>query len=240
MLGGYAAVAEFETFLKKRGDAGPRNDLARLAGARLVIASEVQEGRAFDEAVVKSITGGDMITARYLYQESFEFRPQFTLWLAGNSRPAISAHDSGMWRRILLVPFPLTIPEGKRDPSLKQRLTSHPDSQAAILDWAVRGCQEWQEHRLAVPEAVLRQTRAYRADNDPLRNWLAARCRFDADARTPAGHLREDHRLWCEDNEAAPAANKAWGHGLRQRGLELIKSRGEKFWHGITLLQEDR
>jgi hypothetical protein len=96
-----------------------------------VIASEVQEGRSFDEAVVKSITGGDMITARYLYRESFEFRPQFTLWLAGNSRPAISAHDGGMWRRILLVPFPLTIPERQRDPALNQRLTTDPDSQAA-------------------------------------------------------------------------------------------------------------
>src|SRR5262249_32059747 len=105
VLGEYAAVADFETFLKRRGDAGIRNDIARLAGARFVVSIEVDDGKALAEGLIKLLTGGDVVTARFLYREAFEFQPRFKLWLAANERPRVRADDAAMWRRIIQVPF---------------------------------------------------------------------------------------------------------------------------------------
>jgi putative DNA primase/helicase len=233
----YARVADFEAFLKKRGDNGVRNDLARLAGARMVIASEVQEGRSFDAATLKAITGGDRIAARYLYKETFEFKPQFALWLGANDRPAIAAHDSGMWRRMRLIPFMVTIPEGERDPALKQRLTRDPDSQAAILAWAVRGCQEWQSDGLAVPAIVHHHTDGYRDDNDPMREWRDACCVLDPEARTLARDLEASYQRWIERNEGRRVSGQEWGSTLKHWGLKKVRGTGgTRAWHGIALL----
>jgi putative DNA primase/helicase len=121
MLGEYAACAAFDTFLQRR-EGGPREDIARLDGARFVTATEGREGRRLDEALIKSVTGGDMVTARHLYQGSFEFVPQFKLWLATNHLPRIEGGDDAIWRRIRLIPFGVQIPEAERDPGLVDRL----------------------------------------------------------------------------------------------------------------------
>jgi phage/plasmid-associated DNA primase len=104
----------------------------------------------------------------------------------------------------------------------------------------VRGCQEWQEHRLAVPDAVRNPTAEYRAQSDPLRDWLVDRCRFDPEARTLSRALRDDHDRWCQRRGATAASNTEWGDGLRRRGVHKTKSSGHKAWRGIALLQEDR
>ena len=113
VLGDYAATADFETFLKRHGDAGIRNDVARLAGARLVISVEVDDGQALAEGLLKLLTGGDTVAARFLYRETFEFRPVFKLWLAANDRPRVNADDAAMWRRILQLPFVQRDPRGR-------------------------------------------------------------------------------------------------------------------------------
>ena len=152
-LGEYAATADFETFLKRHGDAGIRNDIARLAGARFVVSIEVDEGKALAEGLVKMLTGGDTVAARFLYRETFEFLPVFKLWLAANTRPRASADDGAIWRRILQVPFAAVIPEAERDERVKITLRTSPEVQTAILAWAVQGCLEWQQAGLAAPSA---------------------------------------------------------------------------------------
>lgn len=150
-LGDYASTADFETFLQRRGDAGIRNDIARLAGARMVVSVEVEDGKRLAEGLIKQLTGGDKIAARFLHREFFEFEPQFTLWLVANTRPRAHASDDALWRRIVQVPFTVVIPEPERDPELKRALRTDPAEQTAILAWLVQGCLEWQRRGLDVP-----------------------------------------------------------------------------------------
>lgn len=113
-LGDYATTASIETFTETRGDRHP-TDIATLAGAPLVVASEVDEGRHWDEARLKSLTGGYVLTARKMRKDFFEFRPQFTLIIAGNHKPALKAVDDAVRRRFHLVPFTVSIPDRERD-----------------------------------------------------------------------------------------------------------------------------
>ena len=93
-----------------------------MAGARFVVSIEVEEGKRLAEALIKTICGGDTVSARHLYQAHFEFRPQCKLWLACNDAPRVSDTDTGLWRRILRVPFDRTIPSNERDPAVKMIL----------------------------------------------------------------------------------------------------------------------
>ena len=181
-LGEYATTSDFETFLKRRGDAGIRNDIARLAGARLVVSIEVDEGKKLAEGLIKQVTGGDTVTARFLNREFFEFLPQFKLWLAANNKPSVNPTDKAMWKRILLVPFIHEVPEAERDPEVKRRLRDPSEFGPAILTWAVRGCLMWQKDGLKVPKRVAHATDKYREEMDSLSDFLADRCVVDPEA----------------------------------------------------------
>jgi len=183
LLGGYSRVADFETFLQRSFSGGPRNDVAHLAGSRFVVSIEVDEGKKLAEGVVKTLTGGDSVSARFLYSNIFEFRPTFKLWLAANHEPKVSDEDDAMWRRILRVPFDYSIPEGARDPRVKAVLRSTRDAGPAILAWAVKGCLAWQRHGLDVPPAIKEATQDYRHAMDPLADFFQERCVFANNAR---------------------------------------------------------
>ncbi len=109
-LGDYAKSADFESFVQRRDAGAVRNDIAELAGRRFVVSIEVDEGKKLAEGLVKLITGGDTVRARFLYQEAFDFVPQFKLWLAANHAPKVKHDDSAMWRRILRIPFENIVP----------------------------------------------------------------------------------------------------------------------------------
>lgn len=230
-LGDYATVADFETFLKRRGDAGIRNDVARLAGARLVVSIEVDDGKALAEGLLKLLTGGDMVVARFLYAESFEFAPKFTLWLAANDRPRVNADDAAMWRRILQLPFTHVIPEADRDERVKIELRSNPDVQAAILAWAVAGCLEWQRIGLAVPAIVRDYTAEYQAENDALRDWLADCCKVEPEVWSTVAALKTSYEAWCDKNGERPVTARKLGTLLEAKGFhgeKRTEGRGRK------------
>ena len=126
-------------------------ELAKLAGARLVVAQETQKGRRWDETKIKALTGGDKITARFMRQDFFDFTPMFKLFIAGNHKPRLSSVDEAMRRRLLLVPFTVQIPVAERDPDLPRKLQAE---WPAILRWAVDGCLEWRQTGLAPPQIV--------------------------------------------------------------------------------------
>lgn len=149
-LGDYAMTADFETFLRRRDVGGPRNDLARLAGARIVLSIEVEQGRRLAEGLIKMLTGGDTVAARFLFHEAFEFRPTFTLWLVANHAPKVPDDDDALWRRIVRIPFEHTLPKEARDPTVKAALRDPQTAGAAILAWAVEGCLAWQRHGLQI------------------------------------------------------------------------------------------
>lgn len=169
-LGDYAETADFESFLRKPPQSGTlRNDIASLAGKRFVTSIEVDEGRKLAEGLIKILTGGDKIKARFLYHEGFEFVPQFKLWLAANHEPKISDNDDAIWRRIAKVPFTHALPKKDRKPTVKATLRNPAIAGSAILAWAVKGCLKWQKEGLVVPEVVERATENYRLEQDPLK-----------------------------------------------------------------------
>jgi putative DNA primase/helicase len=142
LLGSYGRPTEFKTLVDSNRNDGVRNDLAALQGLRLVTAVETNRGRRFDEALIKQLTGGDEITARYLYGEFFDFYPTFKLWLAVNHKPEIRGVDEGIWRRVVLIPFEVTIPPADQVKDLAAKLLE--DEGSAIMAWAVEGTRAWQ------------------------------------------------------------------------------------------------
>jgi putative DNA primase/helicase len=238
MLGDYALTADFETFLKRRGDTGARNDIARLAGARLVISLEVEEGKQLAEGVIKALVGGDTIAARYLYAEAFEYRPQFALFLAANARPHINASDGAMWRRIDQIPFTNTRVEGKNlDTNVKAHLLTDAGARSALLAWAVAGCTRWQEERLATPAAVRAYTEEYRSENDKLAGWLADACVLDPAATALSSELNKSYTAWADMNRERPISTKDFAAALSARGHTKKHTKAGATWQGVRLAQ---
>jgi putative DNA primase/helicase len=235
VLGEYSMTADFETFLKRRGDAGVRNDIARLAGARLVISLEVDEGKQLAEGLIKVVTGGDTVTARFLYGEAFEFRPAFKLWLAANTRPRVNATDTAMRRRILEVPFVQVIPEAERDERITIALRTDPAVQSAILAWGIRGCLQWQDEGLNPPDTVINYTNEYFASHDPLLDWLSDTCNAAADGWTPTATLRASYQAWCEDNGETAINSKQFKTHLEGKGFREHRTKSARGWLGITV-----
>jgi putative DNA primase/helicase len=230
LLGDFAVTAAFDTFMRQR-DRGPRNDLARLHRARLVTAAESGEGRRLDEATVKEITGGDVIAARFLYGEHFEFVPRFKLVLVTNHRPKVDGDDDAIWRRLRLVPFEQSF-EGREDRELAAKLEAE---LPGILAWAVRGCLEWAEEGLGEAAAVTRAMREYREDEDVLGAFLAERCVMTGE--TPTRELRDAYESYCSDLGEKPLSASVLGKRLAKRGVRRASydSNREKVYRGVTL-----
>ena len=158
--------------MTKRGDSGQSNDIARLRGSRMVMASEAELGQRLAESKIKQLTGGDVIAARFLHKEFFEFRPTFKIWMAVNHKPEITGTDDGIWRRIRLIPFEVQIPPNERDATLKGEGGKLAGELSGILNWALLGFQKWQQDGLQIPDAVANATEIYRDESDQLRGFL--------------------------------------------------------------------
>lgn len=235
-FGTYATTANFETFCDASRSAGGANeDIARLAGKRLVTSIEVAEGKRLAEGVVKMLTGGDMVAARLLYQKTFEYRPQFTLWLVANHEPGVSADDDAMWRRIIKVPFDHVVAEADRDPRVKAELLDVARSGAAILAWAVRGCIEWQRDGLQVPDRVRQATQAYRSDQDVMAQFIAERCEVAAALSTPGNKLYQAYKKWCDDENEHPITGTMFGRRMNDRGFKIHRDGSGKHRLGIAV-----
>ncbi|MGQ9663143.1 MAG: phage/plasmid primase, P4 family [Kiritimatiellia bacterium] len=238
-LGDYAWTADFETFVARRDVGAVRNDVAELKARRLIISIEIDEGRRLAEALVKTLIGGDTVRARFLYQEAFEFRPQFKLWLAANHAPRVRHDDDAIWRRILRVPFDHTVPEHRRDPSVKERLRNPAESGPAILAWAVEGAIRWREEGLCVPDRVVQATEQYRLDQDPLRDFIADACVLVDHAWTPNAKLRQAYEAYCQETgERRVLGARDFADCLRARGCTPSKRNGIRGWAGIGLLAQ--
>lgn len=229
VLGDYAMAAQFDTFMANdnRGDA--REDIARLRGARLVSAVEGAEGRKFDEAVVKQLTGGDTVTARFLFEGSFEFVPTCKIWLAANHKPKIRGADDGIWRRMRLVPFDVKIPEAERDNALPELLRSEADG---ILAWCVRGALEWQTHGLGTPLVVTEATQEYREESDDVGLFLSEACETLPGGNIQARDLYNAYKNWSEKAGVRPVNGKTFGSGMKnRREVTFVRDRNKVVWY---------
>ncbi len=234
-LGDYATATDFATFLVTKHDA-VRNDLARLVGARLVTAVEVDQGGRFSEPVIKTITGGDVITARFLFREFFEFQPQFTMLLAANHKPTVRGTEHAIWRRIKLVPFNVTIPPQEQDRHLLAKLR---EELPGILRWAVEGCLAWQREGLGDPSVVRTATERYRDEMDALAGFLDECVVLKASQRSGASVLYRTYVQWCERVGERSTSQRRFGQRLAERGFTKSRSgsRGQYVWHGLGLAE---
>lgn len=235
-LGEYAQTADFATFLARdRVMGGPRNDIAEMDGRRFVMSVEVEEGTKLAEALITQLTGGDLVRARFLYQESFEFHPTFTLWLAANHRPRVRDDDDAIWRRILQIPFDVQIPKAERDPEVKATLRDPARSGAAILAWMVHGCLAWQREGLGVPKAVEDTTQDYRDEMDPLRDFLADRCLVNSTEKATKGELWGSYEGWAKATGVRGMSSRQFIDRLRRQGFDETRTQTARFWIGVGL-----
>jgi|SRR2546430_15728223 putative DNA primase/helicase len=216
ILGDYATVADVATFIAASTERHP-TDVAKLHGYRLVVAQETEKGRRWDETKIKTMTGGDKMTARFMRCDFFDFVPKFKLWIVGNHKPRLDSVDEAMRRRLLLVPFTVQIPPEERDPALAEKLRAE---WPAILRWAIDGCLEWQRIGLAPPPIVTQATEDYFNDQDLLGQWLED-CTEDGGpyAFTATGQLFASWKTWCDERNLKTGTGNALSDALVDRGF---------------------
>ncbi len=233
VLGDYARRANFGTFLAHRGASDEkREDIARLAGARLVTATEPGEDDRFNASLLKDLTGGDRITARHLYQGSSEFTPHLKLLLVGNHKPECWDTSEGFWRRVKLLPFTYTVPPQHRVKDYHTVLLA--EEGPGILAWMVNGCVAWQRHGLATPEIVERATHTYRDEQDIVGRFLTD-CTAPGDT-VEGKTLYAAYESWCTTTGDNVLGIRTFNAKLRERGMADFRSNGTRGWKGIRLV----
>jgi P4 family phage/plasmid primase-like protien len=233
ILGDYATVAPMDMFMAATGERHP-TDMAGLRGARLVTATETEQGRRWAESKLKTLTGGDKITARFMRGDFFEFVPQFKLVIAGNHKPEIRNIDEAMRRRLHLIPFTVTIPREERDQKLADKLRAERDG---IMAWAVEGCRNWQQFGLKPPRAVAAATEEYFASEDALGRWLDEACDQEANLRESSATLFVGWKYWAEKNGEFVGSIKRFSENLGARGFEPFRDRKARGFRGLALRQ---
>lgn len=237
VLGTYAMSTPVETLIARK-DRGIPNDLARLKSARFVSATESERGAALAEAFIKTVTGGDRVTARFLHQEFFDFVPQLKLWLATNHRPEIAGGGKAIWKRIRLIPFEVDVEAllGDRlDLNLKEKLLTEA---AGILAWAVRGCLAWQKGGLKEPESIRRANAEYEEDEDILGWFLEERTIVEPNVWVAASELYAAFKDWAESHGEDRLSAKAFSQALVERkGIKRQRQggTGNKGFRGVRL-----
>lgn len=234
LLGGYAKNAPASSFTASATEQHP-TDLAGLRGARFVTAIETEDGARWAESKIKSLTGGDKIAARFMRCDFFEFVPEFKLVIAGNHKPRLRSVDEAIRRRLHLVPFAVTIPDGERDPLLSENLrVEFP----GILAWAVQGCLDWQREGLNAPSIVREATAKYLAAEDAVGRWITECCVLDEVAWASSSALYLSWKQWCERNGEYAGSQKRLSEQLEVRGLRPERSRVARGFLGVQLVTD--
>jgi putative DNA primase/helicase len=242
---GYAKVCDASTFTTARTDA-VRNDIAALAGVRLVTTNENPPGSSIDEALIKEITGEREITARFLFKDYFTYRPRFKIWWAFNHQPRIGDGTWSIWRRIRLIPFQEQIPPDEQNPHLAEDLVSTEAS--GILNWCLEGLKKYQVDGLPVPAAIQRATNEYRDDQDVLHDFLTILCRTtpdpgqlkgiaDQDISESAKNLYQAYCQWCNQMNEKRMGQRKFGMKLSEKGYVKEHTMKGNRWRGIMLKQ---
>jgi putative DNA primase/helicase len=223
IFGDYATVADVGTFIAAAQERHP-TDVAKLHGYRLAVAQETEKGRRWDETKIKTMTGGDKMTARFMRCDFFDFVPKFKLWIVGNHKPRLGNVDEAMRRRMLLVPFLVQIPPEERDPDLADKLKAE---WSAILRWALDCCLEWQRIGLAPPKIVTDATDEYFADQDLTKQWLEDCTEGGGPfAFTPTNELFSSWKTWCDERNLKPGGSNALSDALVDRGYAKKRAHG--------------
>ena len=231
LWGAYARRVPASAFLSSQGERHP-TALAGLAGARLAVASELPKGRSWDEAVIKDLTGGDRMTARFMRQDFFDFDPQLSLMIAGNTQPSFRGVDEAIRARVVLVPFTVCIPPERRDTKLFGKLIAEGP---AILRWAIDGAVEWQRRGLAVPESVATASAQYLDGEDTLGQFLADETEQDTAAFVTFDALHLRFKVWMDKQGLNPWTMHTLNKELKTRGFQEGRRAVGRGFHALRL-----
>lgn len=230
ILGDYSNNMQAKSLMVKKND-NVNTDIARLSKARFVTSSEPNEGFRFDEGLIKQLTGGDKVTARFLYAEEFEYTPKFKIWVSTNHKPIIRGTDDGIWRRLVLIPFDVQIPEEKVDKDLKYKLLREAP---AILNWMAEGAYMWMQEGLAMPEKLKEASKAYRNEMDVIEQFIEDECKRIDDGKEKANELYELYKKWANDNGNYKMSNKDFGIKMKEK-FKYKKTNSGMFYFGLKI-----
>ena len=230
ILGNYSTNIQPQSIMVKQQSAGANPDIAKLAGVRLVTTTEPNEGVRLDEGLVKQLTGSDKVTARFLYQDEFEFKPQFKLWMATNHKPIIRGTDDGIWRRLVVIPFKVTIPDHKKDKRLTHKLKREA---SAILNWAVEGYLDWKQNGLQEPVEVKEQRQSYRTEMDVVEAFLDELCERSDEGSILAKQAYEIYKDWAHENNQYLMSSTKFGREMSKKFSK--HKRSNIYYKGVKL-----
>jgi len=237
LWGDYVEKAPAESFLTSTTTQHPTN-IAKMKGARLVVGAELPKGKVWDEGVIKDLTGGDTMTARFMRQDYFDFVPQLTLMIAGNNQPSFRGVDEAIRSRVVMVPFTVTIPAERRDTGLKDRLLAEEGGQ--IMQWVVEGALEWQRRGLDVPEVIRAASQAYFDGEDIIGQFMGDTMVADAAGFETTTDLYERFKSWCDGHGLAPWTMHTFRKELVCRGLTPHRAMTGKGFRGYWLKSRRR
>lgn len=236
ILGSYGKVAA-PNLLTQTGQTQHPTMIAELVGRRFVMTSEVDQDARFAENLAKQLTGEDKLNARFMRQDSFEFNATFKLWIAANYEPKIKGTDKGIWRRVKIIPFDAEIKNKISRIDLEQEVL---EEAPQILAWMVRGCLDWQKHRLGEPDTVKRKTAKFRKEVDTIAAWLIDNCRTqkrgDNLVQTAFKALNEDYQEYCRKNGLEPLSQIRVSKELVKRGFKRFHDGSSRGFFGIEIV----
>jgi putative DNA primase/helicase len=232
MLGDYAKQTPVST-LMTRAKGSVNNDVARLKSARFVATTETEEGSKFNESELKLLTGQDVITARFFRQEFFEFRPEFKIWISGNHKP-VPGDGHGIWRRLVLIPFEVTVKDEDQDKELQNKLKAE---FSGILNWAIEGCIRWQNEGLKEPKRIVEAIAEYKSEMDRIKNWMDDCCESGVfiNSEVKATTLYNSYKQWAHENGEWQMNQRTFGQKLKERGYQQKRKSAGKYYAGMVL-----
>jgi putative DNA primase/helicase len=233
IMGDYHVNSPMDTFTVSTSERHP-TDLAAMRGARLVTSTETEEGKRWDEAKIKMLTGSDPITARFMRQDFFTYQPQFTLLISGNNKPGLRSVDAAIRARLKLIPFTVYIPPEERDLHLKEKLKAEAPG---ILAWMIQGCRDWQRDGLQEPKIVVEATEHYLAAEDAFKMWLDDSCIVGKDKWESSQQLYASWQEWTGANGEYAIPAKRFTQKLEAKGFQQARrgTGGIRGYAGLTL-----
>ncbi len=236
ILGDYAAVLKSTSLMGKKGDEGARGDLAKPEVKTFVWINELEEGKYFDEALVKSLSSGrdEVIPVRRMYEEEFDLHPTFKLWMTTNKLPKIKGTDNGIWRRVRQIPFEYNF---ENDPAKDEYFFENKlmPEMNGILNWAIEGCLRWQKEGIEVPNEVKYAIDTYRNDMDPVQRFLDEECIVSKTCTTRIAQLYKSYQDWCHDNKEYVLSSRKLTQKLMEKDFKQGRDMKSKYWTGIGI-----
>ncbi|MCX6141991.1 MAG: phage/plasmid primase, P4 family [Ignavibacteriales bacterium] len=195
--------------------------------------AEIEGGRKLNESKTKDLSGGDTVVARHLYGHFFEFQPSHKVWMYGNHKPIVTGTDYGLWRRMHLIPFTVTIPEEGRRP-MGELLAHAQKEMPGILNWAVEGLLDWKSRGLVVPNIVKAATGLYREESDTVAQFVSECCNLAGEV--PSRDLYEAYQAWAG---SGVMSWRAFQERMKEKGFQLrVGPCKKRFWSGVSLSVE--